>query len=602
MINAFENYIFCENTIYKLVRANNNIDFLYSLKNIVNNKFLRHINSRVIETYKNKTDPFFNDDSSFFIVKKGSNIHLRCSNENLNDFFISKKNDVFEISKENPFCFKLAKQLELNTFIRINEGIYISCPSNNGQLGCCSLKLVNTNLFLRHKDGKILTSRKESNTIFDDDSSFICFTNSNYVVIFCSNTNLQGYYISKDTLSDACIANNGKYEFFEIVATHSSVNKLIKNESINICDDFNTQFKTLMKTIERQNNIIQNLENRFVSSKEIVFDYLKARTSEKISEKPTGTNKNIYISVIVPVFNMEKYIKECLDSIINQNLEDIEIIIVDDGSTDFSYNIIEEYAKLDSRINILKQTNQGAGASRNLGINVATGEYVCFIDPDDIYPYNDILKNMYTCARLFNAKIVGGEFSIFSDQSQILSQDFQKGYEGYKFKNSGMLRYEDYQFDYGFHRFIYSRKFLNDEKIYFPNYKRFQDPPFFVKSLHNARDFFAINSITYGYRVNHKQTKWTHESIDDFIQGISDIISFAVYHNYPKLQLYSFYHLYDHFKEIQKYSSPEINLKFLQTIELFDKNNTELDSKLKAFCRLILSQEPAENPSSIPKH
>ena len=91
------------------------------------------------------------------------------------------------------------------------------------------------------------------------------------------------------------------------------------------------------------------------------------------------------ISVIIPVYNAEKYLRVCLDSVVNQTLEDIEIICVNDGSTDKSSNILKEYAEKDGRIIILTQKNQGAAIARNKGISVAKGEYLSLLDCDDFF-------------------------------------------------------------------------------------------------------------------------------------------------------------------------------------------------------------------------
>ena len=89
------------------------------------------------------------------------------------------------------------------------------------------------------------------------------------------------------------------------------------------------------------------------------------------------------VSVIIPVYNTEKYLRQCLDSIVNQTLIDIEIICIDDGSTDMSLKILEEYSRADSRFTILHQTNQYAGVARNRGLDEAKGKYIFFMDSDD---------------------------------------------------------------------------------------------------------------------------------------------------------------------------------------------------------------------------
>ena len=89
------------------------------------------------------------------------------------------------------------------------------------------------------------------------------------------------------------------------------------------------------------------------------------------------------ISVIVPVYNVEKYLSECLDSVLSQDEKDIEVICVNDGSTDKSLEILKEYKEKDDRIIIVTQDNKGLAEARNSGLNVAKGEYIFFLDSDD---------------------------------------------------------------------------------------------------------------------------------------------------------------------------------------------------------------------------
>ena len=94
---------------------------------------------------------------------------------------------------------------------------------------------------------------------------------------------------------------------------------------------------------------------------------------------------NPKISVIIPVYNVEKYLSECLDSVISQTLKDIEIICVNDGSTDNSLQILKEYASKDTRIKIIDKENEGQGYARKVGLDVANGEYILFCDSDYYY-------------------------------------------------------------------------------------------------------------------------------------------------------------------------------------------------------------------------
>lgn len=89
------------------------------------------------------------------------------------------------------------------------------------------------------------------------------------------------------------------------------------------------------------------------------------------------------VSIIVPVYNVENYLRKCLDSLINQTLKNIEIICINDGSTDNSLSILEEYASKDERIIVINQENAGVSSARNRGLEIATGEYIAFVDADD---------------------------------------------------------------------------------------------------------------------------------------------------------------------------------------------------------------------------
>lgn len=102
-----------------------------------------------------------------------------------------------------------------------------------------------------------------------------------------------------------------------------------------------------------------------------------------------------YLSVIIPVYNVENHLRKCLDSILNQTFKDLELILVNDGSTDGSATICEEYAEKDTRIKVIHQANSGVSAARNKGIGVATGEYLTFVDSDDWVEntmYEEMLK------------------------------------------------------------------------------------------------------------------------------------------------------------------------------------------------------------------
>ena len=111
------------------------------------------------------------------------------------------------------------------------------------------------------------------------------------------------------------------------------------------------------------------------------------------------------ISIIVPVYNVEEYIGTCLKSLVEQTLEDIEIICINDGSTDNSIRIIQYFMQNDFRIKLINTSNNGQGIARNIGIQNAKGEYIAFVDPDD-WVDNDMYLKMYNQAQLLNSDIV----------------------------------------------------------------------------------------------------------------------------------------------------------------------------------------------------
>ncbi len=114
------------------------------------------------------------------------------------------------------------------------------------------------------------------------------------------------------------------------------------------------------------------------------------------------------ISIIVPVYNVEKFLPRCLDSLINQTLKDIEIICINDGSTDSSLDILKKYAQKDNRIFILEQENLGMSIARNNGMKIAQGEYIGFTDSDDWVDL-DFYEKLYNAAKKSDADIAAGE-------------------------------------------------------------------------------------------------------------------------------------------------------------------------------------------------
>ena len=124
----------------------------------------------------------------------------------------------------------------------------------------------------------------------------------------------------------------------------------------------------------------------------------------------------VKVSVIIPVFNVKNYIEDCLESVFSQTISDIEIICIDDGSTDGSLQILEKYSDL-GKIKLIKQENSGVSTARNKGIDIAEGKYLYFMDADDIIT-SDYIQGLYNAAIETNCKIVVNDnISIFYDDN-----------------------------------------------------------------------------------------------------------------------------------------------------------------------------------------
>ena len=128
-------------------------------------------------------------------------------------------------------------------------------------------------------------------------------------------------------------------------------------------------------------------------------------------------NKKPLISVIVPVYKVEQYLHVCVDSILNQTYTNLEIILVDDGSPDNCPAICDEYAAKDSRVKVIHKANGGLSDARNVGISVINGEYLMFVDSDDILPL-EAVKTLYTLASEYDSELVIGSYTRFSDNDE----------------------------------------------------------------------------------------------------------------------------------------------------------------------------------------
>ncbi len=241
------------------------------------------------------------------------------------------------------------------------------------------------------------------------------------------------------------------------------------------------------------------------------------------------------ISVIVPVYNAERQIEKCLRSIRNQKNVEIEILCVDDGSTDDSAEMIRRMKQVDGRIRLLPQKNQGAAAARNYALREAEGQYVAFADADDFFLDETALEQMYRTAQRENAGICGA-FRCMEQNGRITAMDLHReGTE--RFPSGRKIYYRDYQYDYHFQNYIYKRTMLIENDIFFPDYRRFQDPPFFVKAMIAAEVFFVVPVEYYCYHFEHETYAFGGHKVNDIVKGLTDILKMSMDAGLKKLHV-----------------------------------------------------------------
>ena len=157
-------------------------------------------------------------------------------------------------------------------------------------------------------------------------------------------------------------------------------------------------------------------------------------------------NSGIKFSVIIPVYNVDKFLRECLDSISSQTLKEFEVICVNDGSTDNSLDILEEYAKNDSRFKIISQENQGQGIARNVALEKVKGKYIVFVDPDDFINI-DMLETLYNKFQLTDVDIIQFDFATCKENGKYSgTKEFKKRmkkYFHYSIKNNEIYNWHD---------------------------------------------------------------------------------------------------------------------------------------------------------------
>ena len=224
------------------------------------------------------------------------------------------------------------------------------------------------------------------------------------------------------------------------------------------------------------------------------------------------------ISIIIPVYNAELFLKESLESVINQNFKNMEIICVDDGSTDKSLSILKKYSNKYDFIKVFSKQNEGSGKARNFAMDKASGKYIAFLDSDDIFLCKNALCDMYEVAFKNNADMVSANLKGITLNGEIVENNILNTYD-----KKEVITANDYGIPWEFYKNIYKKSFLDENNIIFPDLLRGQDPVFLSKVLSNIDKIYTVAVDLYGYRYPKRRSLY---KINNYQKRFDYIIQF----------------------------------------------------------------------------
>lgn len=236
------------------------------------------------------------------------------------------------------------------------------------------------------------------------------------------------------------------------------------------------------------------------------------------------------LSIIVPVYNVEKYLPKCLESLIKQTLKDIEIICVNDGSMDNSLAILKEFASKDSRIRIIDNQHQGVAKTRNTGIEQSTGEYIGFVDSDD-YIDIDFFEKLYNSATKSNSDIAIASILKHKNFFNIYNAKYTKEETAITIQDKIKLCEDKKHFFFYAWNKIYHSGFIKENNIKFSEGQIYEDVMFAIKALYYSNKIISVYGTKYHY-IEHENslTKYkdkTGEKEHDLIKAYSELQEFC---------------------------------------------------------------------------
>lgn len=309
------------------------------------------------------------------------------------------------------------------------------------------------------------------------------------------------------------------------------------------------------------------------------------------------------ISVIIPVYNVEKYLPRCLDSVINQTLKDIEIICINDESPDKCNQILTEYAKQDKRIIVLNQKNSGQGSARNRGLEVAKGKYIQFLDSDDFYQpncceemYNIMEKYSDVDVACFDTNII---YESFEDKKEEDASYFKMNFSGIQKTKPSMIR----KLDCNCWNKIFRKSFIDEYGLRFPEKLHFEDVAFYWFWLSKSKKIYFYNKKLTNYirrkgsflgEIYTKSSTHIFEMFHVYELIYTDLIKNKKFDNYKEMFLQQYLNNFRWLRNCFSHNVTQEKRKLIDKCSVFlqtcDINHLELSSSDKKCFDNIISK------------
>ena len=300
-----------------------------------------------------------------------------------------------------------------------------------------------------------------------------------------------------------------------------------------------------------------------------------------------------FVSIVIPVYNVETFLRECLNSVISQTMKELEIICVDDGSTDHSLSILKEYQEKDSRIKVISKPNSGYGNTMNVGTDAATGEYVGIVESDD-YVKDNMFETLYKTAKQYNADIVKSDHYTFSTKNGKQKTELHYTCSKHEYYNR-VLSAADCEDIYDFVMMnwtgIYRTKFLRQNHIRYNETPgaSFQDNGYWFQTITMAERIVFISEAFYFYRQDNPNSSINNKKkiycicdefsyIKDFLKKHPEEYEKHIL-TYIKKKFFNYRHSYNRISEEYKMEFLRREQKeYIEELKELGDKKTKLDS------------------------